>query len=173
MTSYVLGGGCFWCVDAVYRGLKGVTAVESGYAGGTDISPSYYHVASGKTGHAEVVRLTFDEEIIPSEIILDIFFLIHNPTTLNQQGADIGTQYRSVMLFTSNDQMDQFDAAINRAQQIWDEPIITEVSPLVNFFIAEDEHQDYFQKNPESGYCQIVVEPKVIKARQHYAEWFK
>lgn len=173
MTTYVLGGGCFWCIDAVYRGLKGVKSVKSGYAGGDDSAPNYYRVASGQTGHAEALKVTFDESIIPAETILDIFFLIHNPTTINQQGADVGTQYRSIMLFTSGEQKQQFDEAVRRAQKIWDEPIVTQIIPLQDFFIAEDEHQDYFQKNPEAGYCQIVVAPKVIKARQHYGEWFK
>jgi peptide-methionine (S)-S-oxide reductase len=172
MTSYVLGGGCFWCLDAVYRGLKGVSEVESGYAGGNG-TPDYYHVATGNTGHAEVVRVTFDGAIIPSDVILDIFFLIHNPTTPNRQGADIGTQYRSVMLYDGEAQHQAFQAALERADELWEDPIVTEIIPLKQFFIAEDEHQDYFNKNPEAGYCSIVIAPKVTKARAAYKQWFK
>jgi peptide-methionine (S)-S-oxide reductase len=172
MTSYVLGGGCFWCLDAVYRGLKGITNVESGYAGGSGAA-NYYRVASGNTGYAEVVRVTFDETIIPADTILDIFFLIHNPTTLNQQGADVGTQYRSAMFYTDEDQQQTFQAALDRASPLWEDSIVTEITPLDEFYVAEDEHQDYFNKNPESGYCSIVIAPKVIKARVAYKQWFK
>lgn len=174
MTTYVLGGGCFWCLDAVYRRIEGVERVTSGYAGGSLLdSPSYYDVASGTTGHAEVVRITFDETIIPKDVILDIFFGIHNPTTLNRQGADIGTQYRSIMLYTNEEQLDDFKKAIERASNIWDEAIVTEVKELTAFYEAEEEHQDYFHKNPEAGYCQIVIEPKLIKARHAFSKWLK
>jgi len=173
MTSYVLGGGCFWCIDAVYRRIKGVIGVESGYAGGDDPRPSYYRVMSGRTGHAEVVKVTFDEAMISAETILDIFFVIHDPTTLNRQGADIGTQYRSVMLHGSEKQKQQFDSSIDRAHGIWGKPIVTEIAPLDIFYPAEDEHQDYFQKHPEAGYCQIVIAPKVSKARKEFQSWFK
>ena len=172
MTQLVLGGGCFWCLDAVYRQIKGITASECGYAGGNG-TPSYYRVATGTTGHAEVVRLTFDETIIPASTVLDIYFIMHNPTTLNRQGADIGTQYRSVMFYTDNIQKQLFEAATQRAQKIWDDPIVTEITPLEKFYVAEDEHQDYFAKNPEAGYCTIVIEPKISKVRSHYAQWFK
>ncbi len=173
MVSFVVGGGCFWCADAVYRQLKGITKVESGYAGGEDPTPNYYRVAGGRTGHAEVVRVTFDETIISAETVLDIFFVIHDPTTLNRQGADVGTQYRSILLYTSEIQRQQFEAAVERARTIWDKPIVTEIAPLDVFYVAEDEHQDYFQKYPEAGYCQIVIAPKVIKARQKFSTWFK
>lgn len=173
MTTYVLGGGCFWCVEAVYRGLQGVVSVESGYAGGDDPSPHYYGVASGKTGHAEVVRVTFNETVIPAETVLDIFFLIHDPTTPNRQGADIGSQYRSIMLYTSEPQRESFKAAAERARQTWQRPIVTEIVPLHTFYAAEDEHQDYFHKNPEAGYCQVVIAPKVAKARQEFSSWMK
>lgn len=172
MTRFVLGGGCFWCLDAVYRQIKGVTKSECGYAGG-DGMPNYYKVATGTTGHAEVVRVTFDESIIPADTLLDIYFLMHNPTTLNRQGADIGTQYRSVMLYENNDQKTLFESACNRAQKIWDDPIVTEIAPLEKFYIAEDEHQNYFANNPDAGYCTIVIEPKISKVRSHYAQWFK
>lgn len=173
MTEFVLGGGCFWCLDAVFRGIRGVTQVESGYAGGADPAPSYFKVANGSTGHAEVVRVQFDETIIPAETTLDIYFLIHDPTTPDRQGADIGTQYRSIMLYASDRQKEQFLAAKARAQKLWKDPIITEIIPLREFFVAEDEHQDYFNKNPEAGYCQVVISPKITKARSAYQQWFK
>lgn len=172
MTTYVLGGGCFWCIDAVFRRLKGVQTVESGYAGGGG-EPNYYSVASGTTGHAEVVRVTFDSSVIPEQTLLAIFFLIHNPTTLNRQGADEGTQYRSVMFYASDTQRKEFEEAVAVAQELWEEPIVTELAPLETFFTAEDEHQDYFNKNPTAGYCSIVIEPKIVKARAAFAQWFK
>jgi peptide-methionine (S)-S-oxide reductase len=173
MTRFVLGGGCFWCIDAVYRRLKGVTKVESGYAGGYTDEPNYYQVATGRTGHAEVVAITFDETIIPAQVILNIFFSIHDPTTLNRQGADVGTQYRSIMLYEDGEQKKLFEAAAKKAESIWAARIVTEVKPLETFFVAEDEHQDYFNKNPEAGYCQVIIAPKVVKARMTYATWFK
>jgi peptide-methionine (S)-S-oxide reductase len=172
MTSYVLGGGCFWCLDAIYRRIRGMTKVESGYAGG-DGPTNYYRVATGKTGHAEVVRVTFDESIIPADVILDIFFLMHDPTTLNRQGADVGTQYRSIMLYEDTTQQQAFESAVARAAELWEDPIVTEIAPLKEFFIAEDEHQDFFNKNPEAGYCSIVIVPKITKARAAYSTWFK
>ncbi|HMH70612.1 MAG TPA: peptide-methionine (S)-S-oxide reductase MsrA [Candidatus Saccharimonadales bacterium] len=174
MTSYVLGGGCFWCLDAVYRGIQGVTKVESGYSGGTLLdAPNYYQVATGTTGFAEAVRIVFDETIIPADVILAIYFLIHDPTTLNRQGADKGTQYRSIMFYDDDTQKEAFETARDRAQQIWNDPIVTEITPLDIFYVAEEEHQDYFNKNPEAGYCSIVIAPKVTKARKAYAKWFK
>lgn len=172
MTSFVLGGGCFWCLDALYRQVTGVTSVESGYAGGHGAA-NYFRVMTGKTGHAEVARVTFDETIIPAETILDIFFVVHNPTTLNRQGADIGSEYRSVMLYANETQRQQFLSARERAQPLWDDPIVTEISPLEEYYRAEEEHQDFFHKNPEAGYCQIVIEPKISKARAHFKKWFK
>ncbi len=173
MTTYILAGGCFWCLDAVYRRLKGVTFVESGYTGGFIDTPSYPLVSTGQTGHAEAVKVSFDETVIPSDTILDIFFLVHDPTTLNRQGADVGTQYRSAMFYTDAAQHHEFDSAIARAQERWDDPIVSEVVPLVKYFPAEAEHQDFFTKNPESGYCSIVIVPKVIKARSAYTKWFR
>jgi peptide-methionine (S)-S-oxide reductase len=172
MTKYVLGGGCFWCLDAVYAQLKGVTKIESGYAGGTG-RPNYWRVVAGGTGHAEVVQVCFNESIIPSEVILDIFFLIHDPTSLNKQGADEGTQYRSVMLYADEQQKSDFTTALRRAQELWDKPIVTEIAPLDTFYIGEQEHQDYYRKNTEAGYCQIVIDPKISKAKQEYSKWFK
>lgn len=173
MTTYVLGGGCFWCLDAVFRRLKGVSKVVSGYAGGKTQNPSYYDVATEKTGHAEVVQITFDETILPSETLLDIYFSLHDPTTLNRQGADVGTQYRSIMLYEDTSQQEVFEAARERASMLWEKPIVTEIAALETFYPAETEHQDYFNKNPEAGYCQIVIDPKVAKARSHFKEWFQ
>lgn len=173
MTTYTLGGGCFWCIDAVFRRLKGVSEVVSGYADGNVQSPDYYQVSSGKTGHAEVVRITFDENILSPEDLLDLFFLIHDPTTLNRQGNDVGTQYRSIMLYADENQKLMFEAAINRAKTHWDDPIVTELKPLEVFYEAEPEHQDYFNKNPAAGYCTIIIQPKIIKARQAYKRLFK
>ncbi|MDB5162077.1 MAG: msrA [Candidatus Saccharibacteria bacterium] len=173
MTTYVIAGGCFWCLDAVYRRLKGVTEVVSGYVGGGTDNPAYYQVSSGETGHAEAVEITFDEKIIPAETILDLFFLIHDPTTLNRQGADVGTQYRSAMFYKEAEQKTVFKAALERAKSHWDDPIVTELKLLDTFYPAEDEHQDYFNKNPGNGYCSIVITPKIVKARAAYTKWFK
>lgn len=173
MTTYVIAGGCFWCLDAVYRRLKGVESVVSGYAGGGTLNPTYEQVSTGETGHAEVVQVTFDESVIPSDVILDLFFLIHDPTTLNRQGADVGTQYRSAMYYTDSAQKEVFEAAIERAKTHWDDPFTTELAPLDTFYPAEDYHQDYFNNNPGNGYCSIVITPKIVKARSAYTEWFK
>lgn len=173
MTSYVLGGGCFWCLDAVFRRIRGVSEVVSGYAGGHTDEPRYYEVASGNTGHAEVVRVTFDETILPEDTLLDIFFTLHDPTTLNRQGADVGTQYRSLMLYTDDAQRTAFKAAVERASSIWPNQIVTHIEPLDTFYPAEPEHQDYFSRNPEAGYCSVVIAPKVSKVRASYRHFFK
>ena len=173
MTTYVLAGGCFWCLDAVYRRLKGVSKVTSGYTGGAIPYPSYDQVSLGSTGHAEAVEITFDETVIPSETILDLFFLIHDPTSKDRQGHDVGTQYRSAMFFADETQEKEFEAALERAQEHWDNPIVTQVAPLTDFYPAEDYHQDYFNNNPGNGYCSVVIEPKIVKARAAYAQWFK
>lgn len=171
MTSYVLAGGCFWCLDAVYRKIKGVESSLCVYAGGTKEDADYYRVMTGRTDHAESVEVTFDEFVIPADIILDIFFTIHNPTTLNRQGADVGPQYRSAMFYTDNDQKKTFEAAVVRAQSNWDDPIVTQITPLDEHFVAEPEHQDYYANNPFSGYCSFVITPKVLKARKKFAEY--
>lgn len=173
MTTYVLAGGCFWCLDAIYRRLKGVETVYSGYAGGNMPDPTYPEVASGETGHAEAVQITFDEKIIPADVILDLYFLVHDPTTLNRQGADVGTQYRSAMYYKDEKQRQAFQSAVVRAEDHWDEPIVTEISELDAFYPAEEEHQDYFNKNPGNGYCTVVIAPKIVKARSAYTNWFK
>ena len=172
MTTYVLAGGCFWCLDAVFRKLKGVETSLCGYAGGTAYDADYYRVASGRTGHAESVQVTFDESIIPKETILDIFFLIHNPTSLNKQGADEGPQYASVMFYENEMQKEAFENSMKRAQVNWDKPIVTLLEPLNTFYEAEPEHQDYFANNPGNGYCSVVIAPKITKARQEYTKWF-
>lgn len=172
MTTYILAGGCFWCLDAVYRQLKGVVASISGYTGGHVDKPVYETVSSGETGHAEAIQLTFDETVIPQETILDIFFLIHDPTTLNRQGADGGTQYRSAMFYADEQQKHDFEAAVERARTHWDDPIVTEISPLQSFYEAEEYHQNYFARNPANPYCPIVISPKVAKAKKAYTKWF-
>lgn len=175
MTKYVLAGGCFWCLDAIYRRLKGVETVVSGYTGGGVVvdPPVYEQVSTGTTGHAEAVEITFDESVIPAETILDIFFLIHDPTTLNRQGNDVGTQYRSAMFYADDAQKSTFEAAYNRARKHWDLPIVTEITKLDLFYPAEEYHQDYFNKNPDNGYCSVVITPKIVKARAAYTRWFK
>jgi peptide-methionine (S)-S-oxide reductase len=173
MTTYVIAGGCFWCLDAVYRRLKGVESVISGYAGGEVLQPTYEQVSSGETGHTEAVRISFDEHVIPKETILDLFFLIHDPTTLNRQGNDVGSQYRSAMFYIDSEQEKDFRAALERAKSHWDDEPVTEIKQLDTFYQAEDYHQDYFNKNPGNGYCSIVITPKIVKARSAYIKWFK
>lgn len=173
MTTYVLAGGCFWCLDAVYQRLKGIESSISGYAGGSADDADYYKVASGKTGHAEAVHVTFDEATLPAADLLDIFFLIHDPTTKDRQGPDVGPQYRSVMFYADDTQKKEFEAAIERAERHWDDPIVTELTPLDKFYEAEPDHQDYFTNNPTNPYCSFVISPKVSKARKAYSNYFK
>lgn len=173
MTTYVIAGGCFWCLDAVYRRLKGVKSVVSGYAGGAVLNPTYEQVSTGETGHAEAVEITFDEKVIPKDVILDLFFLIHDPTTRNRQGNDVGPQYRSAMFFNDKNQEKEFRAAAKRAESHWENPLTTQIEKLDAFYPAEDYHQDYFNKNPGNGYCSIVISPKIVKARAAYTKWFK
>ena len=170
LETATLGGGCFWCLDAVYRGLKGVVKVESGYAGGTVPNPSYESVCTGRTGHAEVVQITFDPAEISYRELLDIFFVIHDPTTLNRQGADTGTQYRSVIFVHSDAQRETAESVIRELDMEGrhDAKIVTQVDPAASFFVAEPYHQDYFVKNPGQGYCRAVVAPKVAKARKAF-----
>lgn len=173
MTTYVLAGGCFWCLDAVFRRLEGVEHSICGYAGGTKDEADYYRVSSGATGHAESVKVVFDETKLPKADLLDIFFLIHNPTTLNQQGADRGPQYRSAMFYADESQQAEFEAAMQRASEQWDDPIVTELTPLEAFYDAEPIHQDYFTNNPTNPYCSVVIDPKIVKARKAYAKYYK
>ncbi|HJU89336.1 MAG TPA: peptide-methionine (S)-S-oxide reductase MsrA [Gemmatimonadaceae bacterium] len=167
-----LGGGCFWCLDAVYRELRGVEKVVSGYAGGAPPNPTYQQVCGGDTGHAEVVQITFDPSVISYRDLLDVFFTIHDPTTLNRQGADVGTQYRSVIFYHSPEQRAEAEAAIGSitADGVWDDPIVTQVVPAPAFYPAEEYHQDYFRRNPGQGYCRAVIAPKVAKARKTFFE---
>lgn len=169
----MLGGGCFWCLDAVYRSLIGVTDVVSGYAGGTRPNPSYEQVCTGATGHAEVVAVTFDETVIPDDVILDVFFTLHDPTQLNRQGNDVGTQYRSVMFHADEQQRNAFEAARDRAAQIWSGEIVTQIVPLPEFYPAEEYHQNFFAKNPTQGYCLAVSVPKVNKVRAGFADYVR
>lgn len=161
--SIVLGGGCFWCIEALYRRLEGILKAESGYAGGSTPDPDYRTVCSGSTGHAEVVRVTYDADRISLEEILDFFWKAHDPTTLNRQGADVGTQYRSIILYTDADQKERAERSRDEAATLFRDPIVTEVEPLDRFFPAEDYHQDYYEINPRQGYCRLVIEPKLKK----------
>lgn len=167
-----LGGGCFWCLDAVFRQLRGVERVESGYAGGTAPNPTYRDVCSGTTGHAEVVQVTFDPTVISFRDLLGVFFTIHDPTTLDRQGADVGTQYRSIVLYHSPEQRAAAEEVIRElgAQHVWDDPIVTEVKPLTAYYPAEQYHQDYFAANSRQPYCQAVIAPKVAKFRKAYLD---
>ncbi|AJT41192.1 peptide-methionine (S)-S-oxide reductase MsrA [Psychromicrobium lacuslunae] len=171
MKTFVLGGGCFWCLDAIYQKTLGVTEVVSGYTGGYTSHPDYESVCSGVTGHAEVVAVSFDETIVPEEVILDLFFVSHDPTTLNRQGYDVGTQYRSSMFYVDGEQQASFQAAIARAQTLWNDPIVTEVTRLPTFHRAEEYHQNFYAKHPEQGYCQVIINPKLAKARKYYSSW--
>jgi peptide-methionine (S)-S-oxide reductase len=166
----ILGGGCFWCTEAVYLEVKGITSVESGYAGGEIAQPTYEQVCTGATGHAEVVKLSFDPTVISYRDLLEIFFTIHDPTTLNRQGNDVGTQYRSVIYYQSLQQEATARQVIAEMAHVWDAPIVTELSPAPLFYKAEDYHQDYFRQHPMQGYCAFVVAPKVDKFRKTYAE---
>lgn len=165
-----LGGGCFWCLEAVYDELKGVVDVRSGYAGGATPNPSYQQVCNGDTGHAEVVRIAFDPAKISFREILEVFFTIHDPTTLNRQGADVGTQYRSVIFYHSEAQKDVAEQVMAEltAANLWKNPIVTELAPAPEFYEAEEYHQEYFARNPNAGYCQVVVAPKVAKFRSKF-----
>lgn len=164
--TLVVGGGCFWCLDGAYRLVPGVIDVESGYSGGNVTEPSYQQVCGGKTGHAEVVRITFDPGKVSLETLFALFWKVHDPTTLNRQGVDIGTQYRSVIFYQGEDQRAIAAKAIANEQALLGEKVVTQLEPLTTFWRAEEYHQDYFRKNPDQGYCQAVVRPKVDKIRK-------
>lgn len=164
-----LGGGCFWCTEAVFQQLRGVLKVESGYAGGAVHNPSYEQICTGKTGHAEVVRLSFDPGVISYRELLEIFFTIHDPTTLNRQGNDVGTQYRSVIYFHGAEQQAVALEVMAAMASVWDDPLVTELTAAPMFYSAEDYHQNYFRQHPQQGYCSVVVAPKVAKARKLFA----
>ena len=175
VETVTLGGGCFWCVEAIYQDVKGVHKVVSGYAGGSVRNPSYQQVCSGVTGHAEVTQITFDPEVITFEDLLYIFWRTHDPTTLNQQGADVGTQYRSIILYHNDEQK----AIAERSKQqtdafgLWSNPIVTEIAPFTDFYPAEDYHQNYYRSNPMQPYCQVVIDPKVQKFRKTFQDRLK
>ena len=170
-----LAGGCFWCLEAVFDDLKGVESVESGYMGGKTVNPSYEEVCSGETGHAEVAQLSFDPKQVSFKEILEVFFVIHDPTTLNRQGNDVGTQYRSAIFYHSPEQKaaaEQVIANMSEAK-VYEDPIVTEVVPASKFYVAEDHHQEYFRRNPAQPYCAFVVRPKVAKFRKNFLEKLK
>ncbi len=173
--TITLGGGCFWCTEAVFEQLKGVEKVESGYSGGTVANPTYEEVSSGETGHAEVSQITFDPKVISLKDILGVFFTVHNPTTLNRQGNDVGTQYRSVIFYRDAVQKAAAQQAIKdiAAAKIWNGPIVTEVTPFKAFYKAEDYHQEYFRLHGSQPYCQVIIAPKVAKFRDHFRSLLK
>lgn len=167
--SIVLGGGCFWCLDTLYRRVNGVVEVVSGYAGGEKANPSYWDLHKPGNKHAEVIRVTFDVTQIDLQTILEIFWAMHDPTTLNQQGNDIGVEYRSIILYYSDSQCTVINTSIeNTAKKLWQKPLTTEIKPLKKFWPAEEEHQDYFNKHPEKAYCQIIINPKVAKLKRQF-----
>jgi peptide-methionine (S)-S-oxide reductase len=170
-----LAGGCFWCLEAVFQQLKGVERVQSGYTGGTVPTPSYEAVCTGKTGHAEVVQITFDPDVIAFDDLLDVFFTIHDPTTRDRQGGDVGTQYRSAIFYHTPAQKAAAERVIRElaAAGLWEDPFVTEFAPLTGFYRGEEYHQDYFAKNPWAGYCRTVVAPKVAKFRKEFATKLK
>ncbi len=170
-----LGGGCFWCTEAAFNELKGILKIESGYSGGRVKNPSYGDVCSGETGHAEVVQVTFEPGIISFKDLLQIFFKIHDPTTLNRQGADEGTQYRSIILYHNDEQKAVAEQTVREleAAKLWPNRIVTQLVPFEEFYKAEDYHQEYFQRNSRAPYCQVVIAPKIMKLREHYRERLK
>jgi len=175
LQTATLAGGCFWCLEAVFDEIKGIHGVESGYAGGFVDNPSYREVCNGDTGHAEVIQVHFDPNIVSYRDLLNVFFAIHDPTSLNRQGADVGTQYRSAIFYYDDEQKKIAEELVKdlNSQQIWDKPIVTEVAKLDKFYMAEDYHQEYFARNPYQPYCQAVVAPKVSKFRKHFLEMLK
>lgn len=173
METYVLAGGCFWCLDAAYRALNGISEVVSGYIGGNTANPTYEQVCTGSTGHAEAVAVTFDPNVIPGSVILDAFFTMHDPRQLNRQGNDIGTQYRSAMFPASPEQEAAFEEARTRAAGLWDGEVVTTMEEPTTFYRAEEYHQDFFAKNPTQGYCLAVAVPKVNKVRAGFSPYLK
>ncbi|WP_455363425.1 peptide-methionine (S)-S-oxide reductase MsrA [[Eubacterium] cellulosolvens] len=170
-----LGGGCFWCTEAVFTELKGMEKVESGYSGGVVPNPTYEQVCTGKTGHAEVIQITFDPEVISYRDILRVFFAAHDPTTPNRQGSDIGPQYRSIILYHDEDQREAAEQVIKEVNEsgTWKRPVVTELVPFNAFYRAEDYHQEYYERNPEKAYCRVVITPKLAKIRKRYRDRLK
>jgi peptide-methionine (S)-S-oxide reductase len=171
--TITLGGGCFWCLEAAYQQVQGVEKVVSGYAGGKEEEPTYEQVSGGGTGHAEVVQIQFDPSKITLGEILEIFWTIHDPTTLNRQGHDVGTQYRSIILYSDDEQKQTAEDSIRKVQELWPDPLVTEIQPLGKFYPAEGYHQNYFNNHPEQAYCQVVINPKLIKLRQKFESKLK
>lgn len=170
MTEYAtVGGGCFWCIEAAYKELAGVESATSGYAGGATADPTYREVCNGQTGHAEVVRIAYDSDVLDFEKILEVFFAIHDPTQLNRQGPDVGTQYRSIILAESDEQERLASAYIDALDEEYDDEIVTELAQVDEFYPAEEHHQDYYEKNPNDGYCQYHAQPKVEKVQKRFA----
>jgi len=169
----VLGGGCFWCLDAAYRQFKGIETSVAGYAGGHTANPTYEEVQTQTTGHAEVVQLTFDPAIITYKDILEVFWAIHDPTSMNRQGNDVGEEYRSIILYANAEQKAQAEASCKTAQKLWDKPIVTQIVLLEEFYQAEEAHQDFFAKNPHLGYCQAIINPKLHKIQESFVKLLK
>jgi len=167
IKELIVGGGCFWCTEAVFETLRGVS-VESGYANGQTLSPTYRDICTGETGHAEVIKIIYDDSIITSDTLLDIFFVVHNPTTLNQQGGDRGTQYRSTILYSDVETKEAAEAALEAAQNDYTDSIVTTIEPLDIYYKAEAYHQDYYQQNPMQGYCNAVIPPKLAKLKAKF-----
>ena len=174
-NSVVFGGGCFWCTEAVFKMLNGVTSVMPGYAGGSTPNPTYEAVSSGRTGHAEVTRIEYDSAQVSFKTLITVFFATHDPTTLNRQGSDIGTQYRSIILYTTPAQKEEAEAFIREVEESTKEGnhVVTEVKPLTEFYEAENYHKDYFARNPEAAYCNLIISPKVEKVQKKFAELLK
>ena len=166
----IFGAGCFWCVEAIYQRVTGVKDIESGYAGGHVQDPTYRQVTSGKTGHAEVIKLEYDPSVISFEELLEVFWHTHNPTTLNRQGADVGTQYRSAIFYLNEEQKEVAEKSLKKTDtsNLWEDPIVTEITPLSNYSTAEDYHQNYFNNNSNAGYCSIVIAPKLAKFKKDF-----
>ncbi len=175
METAVFGGGCFWCTEAVFKNLKGVSSVLPGYAGGTVPNPTYQQVSNGNTGHAEVIKLEFNPSEVPYETLLDIFFAFHDPTTLNRQGNDVGTQYRSVIFYSTQEQKQKAEEYIKKLTQdaVFKDPIVTTIEPLTEVYIAEDYHKNYYELNKDQPYCKFIIDPKIKKLREKFSQYLK
>ena len=173
MDKITLGGGCFWCIEGVYNNVTGVQSAISGYMDGHVENPTYREVCSGTTGHNEVVQITFDSEIIDLKTILSIFWTVHDPTTLNRQGNDVGTQYRSGIYYESEEQLEIIKESLEEAKSLWDKPIVTQIAPATEFYLAEEYHQNYYENNPNQGYCAYIIAPKIAKFRSKFSSYIK
>lgn len=175
LQEATFGAGCFWCVEAIFEEVKGVESVKAGYAGGHVENPSYKEVTRGNTGHAEVTRVLYDPEVISFDVLLEVFWHTHNPTTKNRQGADVGPQYRSVIFYHNEEQKKKAEESMKKTDEsdLWDDPIVTEIQPITNYSEAEDYHQNYYENNPNAGYCQVVIAPKLKKFRQDFSHLIK